>query len=439
MYKLPYLFLFWALLPVSLMAQSDLLKSGPMVGYSEMREVAVWVQTAGPADVFLRYWQAEDSMASLRTRRLSTAYEEAFTAVFQIPFLEPGKTYHYALFINRKKISLPYETSFQTQSLWQWRRDQDPPQYTVALGSCTYINDSAYDRPGRTYGNDYQVFTSIHKKDPDMMLWLGDNVYLREADWYSRSGILDRYTHTRSTPEMQPLLASTHHYAIWDDHDYGPNDANRSFIGKEQTLEAFRLFWPNRISGLPGAEGGITSQFQFGDIDYFLLDNRYFRSPNRRTTGQRTILGNAQIEWLIDALKTSRAPFKMVVMGGQFLNTAAVHETYSTFPEERQKLLELIVEEKIPNVVFLTGDRHHTELSKLDTAGITIYDFTVSPLTSGPNTNVTEVNRHREEGTLVQERNFGMLTFSGAFRERQLKMQIFNSEGTLLWERTIAQ
>ena len=31
---------------------------------------------------------------------------------------------------------------------------------------------------------------AIHQKKPDFMVWLGDNIYLREPDWSSHSGYL---------------------------------------------------------------------------------------------------------------------------------------------------------------------------------------------------------------------------------------------------------
>ena len=81
------------------------------------------------------------------------------------------------------------------------------------------------------------------------MIWLGDNVYFREPD-DSRTGVYHRYSHDRSLPELQPLLGSVHHYAIWDDHDYGPNNSDRSFIYKNITLQAFKDFWANPTYGL---------------------------------------------------------------------------------------------------------------------------------------------------------------------------------------------
>ena len=269
------------------------------------------------------------------------------------------------------------------------------------------------------------------------MLWLGDNTYLREPDWYTRTGFLHRYTHTRSLPELQPLLASTHHYAIWDDHDYGPNDSDGSFIHKDMARDIFALFWGNPSYGLPG-KGGITSQFRWADVDFFLLDNRYFRTSNNLKAGEKTLLGDAQFDWLINALATSDATFKIVAIGGQVLTTYTGNETYVNIcPEERTRLLRRIDEEGIKNIVFLTGDRHHTELSKVvNKSGNSVYDLTVSPLTSGVH-QTSEANLLRVEETLVTTRNFGILEFDGPRKGRSMTMRIFDSNGKELWSRKI--
>jgi alkaline phosphatase D len=418
-----------------LLAQANLLQSGPMLGYSEMREVMLWVQTKVPARVQFEYWPEAEPQATKMTAIVNTQAETAFTAHIKAEFLEPGKRYQYRLYLNKKKVELPYPTVFQTQTLWQWRTD--PPPFTLALGSCTYINEDPYDRPGTPYGADYFIFQSIQQKKPDMMLWLGDNTYLREVDWNSRSGILHRHTHSRAVPEMQALLASTHHYAIWDDHDFGPDDSDRSFIHKDLTLEAFKLFWGNPSYGVNGKPGTTTS-VQFNDMDFFLLDNRYYRSPNHRDTGERTILGQEQKEWLIDALAASKAPFKFVAIGGQFLNTIKVAENCINYEEEHQWILDRIEEENIKNVFFLTGDRHLSELARyVNKKGNVLYDLTISPLSSGPNTRPDQGNLNRVEGTVVTQRNFGLLSFSGLRTQRKMKIQIFDNKGVELWNREI--
>ncbi|MBK6620264.1 MAG: alkaline phosphatase family protein [Saprospirales bacterium] len=427
----------WLLAIPSLFSQRSLLQSGPMVGYSEMREVMLWVQTNAPAAVQFSYWPQDHPEQVKMTTTYNTFEEEAFTARLIADEVEPGTNYDYQLKINGKAVSLDFPTTFQTQALWQWRGD--PPNFTFALGSCAYINETVYDRPGNPYGGDYGIFESIKTKDPDMMLWLGDNIYLREVDWYSWTGILKRYTHARSLREMQPLLASTHNYAIWDDHDFGPDNSDRGFVHKDKTLRAFELFWANPGYGIPESEG-ITGQFQWADADFSLLDNRYHRSPDKRKTGDKTMFGEAQFEWLIDALSSSQAAFKFVVTGGVVLNSAKGGENYvNVYPEERTRLLKLIEEEGIKNVVFLTGDVHFTELSKLElNNGIVVHDFTVSPLTSGVNTYESE-NIFRVPGTKVQARNFATIQVTGPRTQRSLTLRVFNSAGEELWVQTISQ
>lgn len=413
-------------------AQSDLINAGPMTGYSEMREAAIWIQTKSAVLVKAEYYSVSRPNERFSTKEVSTSADEAFTAHLIAENVEPGQVYNYEIFINGSKAEIPWELKFRTQELWQWRTDA--PAYSFAVGSCAYINESVYDRPGKPYGSDYEIFSSIVNKKPDFMIWLGDNVYLREVDWYSRSGILKRYTHDRATKELQPLLGSVHHYAIWDDHDYGPNNSDRAFRNKHHTLEAFKLFWANPSYGFNGA-GSITTMFQWGDAEFFLLDNRTFRTPEKREFGERTVLGKEQIEWLIDALSSSYAPFKFVCMGGQFLNPAARYEMYSTFPEEWQYIKDAIRKENITGVIFLTGDRHHSEVTKLERPGTyPLYDFTLSSLTAGISLAKDEPNFNRVPGSLVEEHNFGLITISGKSKERVLTLSILGVDGKELYK-----
>lgn len=417
-------------------AQSELRQSGPMVGYSTMREVLLWVQTTESAAVHFEYWVTANPGQRYQTDAVETVKKTAFTAKCYADQVEPGLLYEYELFINNQKVERPYPLRFQTPTLWQWR--EDAPDFKFVFGSGCYINETPYDRPGQPYGGEYEIFDAIYHQSPDFMIWGGDNIYLREADWNSRTGILHRYTHTRSTPEIQPLLGSIHHYAIWDDHDFGPDNSDRSVWNKDVTLEAFELFWGNPSYGINGQPGTATTFF-WSDAQFFLLDNRYDRAPNHRRTGERTILGQEQLEWLIDGLKSSLATFKFVVMGGQFLNPFPFGENYSAYPEEREKIIQLIGQEDINGVVFLTGDRHFSELSKLERyQDYPLYDFTASPFTSGVfKGGQDEENFLRVENTLVLERNFGQIEVTGARGERQLKMSVVNNHGEEKWAVTV--
>ena len=423
-------------LSAAMAVQAQVRINGPMPGYTDLRETRIWLQCHGPCRVALAYWDEARPDSVLRTGELDSDPMNGNALTFTLGDLEPGRTYGYRVELDGAPYDAGELLRFHTQPLWRHRTD--PPPFKLVVGSCTYVNEPEYDRPGKPYGGDYQIFGSIAALQPDLMLWLGDNVYFREPDWGSWSGIVHRYTHTRSLPELQHLLRCTQHVAIWDDHDFGPNDANGAFVNAALTTRAFGLFWPNPSMGVNAAPGTVTTMFQYHDIDFFLLDDRSVRVPAEMRTKGPTILGAAQIDWLIQALKYSRAPFKMVAIGGQFLNTAAVYENYAMFAEERQRIIDRIAAEGITGVVFLSGDRHFTELSRLDLPdGNVIHDFTVSPLTSGvhpPN----EQNDLRVEGTLVADRNFGVLEFAGPANARTLRLAVYDSEGLLQWDRTIA-
>jgi alkaline phosphatase D len=414
------------------------LQSGPMVGYTDMREVLLWAQTKGNAYVQFVYW---DTTAPSVRYYTDAVYTEAptYTAKCIADQVQPGKTYQYELRLGRKAVQLPYPTMFKTQSLWQWRTD--PPPFSFATGSCAYVNETIYDRPGTPYGSNYQIFNKIVDQKPDFMVWLGDNVYLREADWNTKTGMAHRYTHSRSLPELQPLLASTAHYAIWDDHDFGPDNSDGTWVHKDMAWEIFRDFWGNPTFGVNGQKG-CTTLFQYNDADFFMLDNRYFRTANRCKTCDRTSLGKEQLEWLIGALSASRAPFKFVAIGGQVITDDNHEESaFHDFPAERDSLISRIEREGIKGVVFLTGDKHYTELSAYkNKAGNWMYDLTASALTSGSFTDAATktTNSFRVPGTVVAENNFAMLRFSGPRKARELAITVYNAQGKEMWTQTIS-
>lgn len=414
-----------------------------MLGPATLRDATVWLLLDRPGAVTVDYRPLSQDTAiayepAVPGRVTALAGADGVASIV-IPGLEPGTRYAYELEIDGRPTDRPYPLEFATQRLWQYR--SDPPTLTVAIGSCAFVNEERYDRRGDPYGNGYEVFGSIAERRPDAMLWLGDNTYLREVDWDSPDGIAHRYAHTRSLPEMQRLLAIAPHYATWDDHDYGPNDSDRSYVLKSAALSTFRRYWPNATAGLPGVPGVFT-QFRLADVDFFLLDDRFHRTPNASPAdSQRTILGRPQLRWLLDALTYSRAPFKVIAIGGQLLNPMAVFETYANVaPEERQLLLDEIARRRIEGVVVISGDRHHTELIRIERPGhYPLLEFTSSPLTAGPASRPRDAeNDARVEGTLVTQRNFGTLTFEGPRTDRTLTMRTFDTQGTMLWEHSVA-
>lgn len=429
---------FFLLFSSLVFSQNILLQSGPMVGYCEMTEAVIWLQTKENVPVKIEYFAVDNPTQIFFSDNYNSSKDVAFTYHIILDKLVPGKKYKYNVYTNNKKVVLPYETSFSSKKLWQWR--EDAPDFTIAFGSCMYINETELDRPGKPYGSGYSIFESISMKNPDIMIWGGDNTYLREADWDSKTGIYHRNTHSRSIKEIQPLLAKTQNFAIWDDHDYGPNDSDRSFYNKYITQKAFKDFWANKSYGIGSNQNeGVFSTFNWGDAQFFLIDDRFFRSPQDRITGDKTMLGSTQFEWLIDALSSSISSFKIIVIGGQVLNSVPDAENYGHYPEEKEKLLKEIYNNKIKGVLFLTGDRHFAELSMLTRGGTyPIYDWTVSPLTAGVVSGKgVENNKYKVAGSDFAQHNFGLISFSGNKANRQLKLSLFDTNGNELWNKVI--
>lgn len=409
------------------------LAAGPMAGESDFLQVRLWVETKSPQEVYYRYWPKGDLGSAKTSKTKNTTEDSYFMVQTEITGLEPGTVYNYEVYLDGKKQVFDYELQFQTQTLWQFRTD--PPAFKFAVGSCTYTNEAAYDRPGRAYGQSFDIFNSIATHDANFMLWGGDNIYLREVDWNTKNGIYRRYSLFKGQPELQKLWGRMHHFAIWDDHDFGPNDSDRSYFGKSWALEAFKSNWanPNYIF----ENEAVTGTFMWEDVQFFLLDDRWFKAPNSDPNPEKEYLGKKQLDWLIDHLTFSRAPFKVVVCGGQVINAAGVFENMAAYPKEREELLRRIHEHKIPGVVFISGDRHHTAINKLERENAyPLYDFTISPLTSSA---YEPVKEEYEAGTLLEntvvkgKQNFAIMEVTGSRTDRKLNVKTFDAQNTLLW------
>ena len=417
--------------------------SGPMLGYAEHREVLIWLEVSPKVEeVSLTYWKKGEP----DTQKL-VCYKGELGKTFNpikiaIGELDMNTTYEYAVFLDKEQQSFDYPLQFSTKKLWEWR--EDPPKFSFLMGSCAYINDATYDRPGEPYGKGTEIFKVMAGEDADFMLWLGDNVYLREADWSSEYGIQYRFSHTRKHPDLQAFWAKMSHYAIWDDHDFGPNNSNKSFELKDVALQSFTDYWGNRTYG-EADNKGTYGKFTYADAEFYLLDSRYHRSADRIADDDpnKDFLGEKQMEWLKNSLLSSYAPFKFIANGSQILNAASKSERMQQYQAEYNELMDFITKYQIEGVVFLTGDRHFAEMIEVTPAEgfYPLRDITSSPLSAGTYSTIMKSDEVKHPSvvkeTILPEHNYIKITIEGKRKKREMTIQAFDKTGKERWKKEL--
>ncbi len=198
--------------------------------------------------------------------------------------------------------------------------------------------------------------------EPDLCLWIGDNVY---ADTEDDPGFIQAcYDKLAARPYFQRLKAAAPFLATWDDHDFGLNNAGKEYPLKAESRQLFLDFWELNET-VPAERPGIYYDHFFdaggNRLQVIMLDVRY----NRDAPGTGgDVLGEAQWQWLAEALRKP-ADLRLLVSGFQILLDAdSGSETWALFPEARQRLFDLIRHTNAEGVVLLTGDQHYGEVAR---------------------------------------------------------------------------
>ncbi|WP_192822467.1 alkaline phosphatase D family protein [Rufibacter sp. LB8] len=280
------------------------------------------------------------------------------------------------------------------------------PLSVIALGSC---NSQDRKQP---------LWEEILKNNPQLWIWLGDNIY---GDTEDMALLKVKYEKQRQQPGYQKLLATVPVVGIWDDHDYGQNNAGKEYAHKAESQQLFWDFVDEPANSPRRKQEGVYSAHTYGppgqQVKVLLLDGRYHRDPligeepkyKPNPTGD--MLGEAQWQWLERELTNSTAQFHLIGSGLQFIADDHRYERWGNFPASRKRLFDLIARTKAANVILLSGDRHFAELSKIDWPGVPypLYDLTSSGLTHNWRDGFfIEPNRHRV-GAIQDRLNFGLL------------------------------
>jgi alkaline phosphatase D len=420
-------------------ALANNLISGPWVGNVTIRNATVWAEvTPNTKKVAVKIFPVNNT-ANVKIVNYTGVLGNDFNPIkIDLNGLDMNTKYQYIMLIDGKEISPGFITTFNTLDLWQHRKPA--PDFTFLTGSCAYFNEPKFDRPGKPYGGDSSIFETMVNTNAAFHVWLGDGWYTREVDYYTKWGLNYRASRDRSLPILQKFMASMPQYAIWDDHDYGPNDQCKSYVLKDESRQVFMNYTCNPSYGEKGE--GIYSVISYSDVDIFLTDDRYFRSEDNildsidgKVNTDKTYFGKKQMEWLKNALSYSKATFKIIATGGQVLNVANKFECMQQYTAEYNELMKFLADQKIEGVLFFTGDRHHSEVVKLERPGLyNLFDITNSPYTSG----VSKVrglelnNPVRVDGTLVEAQNFSKVSVTGKKNERVLQVDFIGIKGDKL-------
>ncbi len=291
--------------------------------------------------------------------------------------------------------------------------DTQAEDFVIAFGSCNHQWDPQ------------TIWAEVIKNDPDLWIWTGDIVY---ADTEDMDKLNKDYNHLKSTPGYQSLLAQCPVVGIWDDHDYGANNAGKNYPKKDDSKEALFRFLDVSEDNPAGQRPGAYQSYDYVhddiNIKLILLDVRYFRDDPDTIDG--TILGADQWTWLEEQIE-SEADFTLIAGGIQFLHTEHRFEKWYNYPQEYQKLLDLIDHKELSNVILISGDRHIGEIAEFHYQdGQVIHEITASGLTHSYEKS-TETNSLRV-GPLITTINFGLMRIT----DKRVHLELHNQHNQVV-------
>lgn len=288
----------------------------------------------------------------------------------------------------------------------------------IAFGSCSRHNA---DQP---------LWDAIVASDPDLWIWTGDIIY---ADTQDMDLMRALYALQRSRRDYGRLLAACPVIGTWDDHDYGVNNGGREYPRRQRSQQLLLDFLAVSPEDPRRERAGVYTSHLLGPPGHqarvILLDTRYHREePGPRTD----VLGAEQMKWLEDELSGSDARVHIIVSSIQVIPQEHKYEKWANFPQARQQLFDLVRRSGAPGVLFLSGDRHIAEISRLDAEaiGYPLYDVTSSGMTHSWDSFPGEPNRHRL-GKVFHELNYGLLEIDWQADPPMLDLQIRDRDNSI--------
>lgn len=321
--------------------------AGPQLGHVGPEEARVWIRATASAP--WRVLVREESQSAIVHEYEGPALTDktAFTGIVTLNGLKPSTRYVYEVILGDRSQTPGIRPAFVTAP-----PDGKAGKLRIALGSCVGETLAAAApawaelAARRTMAPEQGAF--------DILLMLGDNHYANTTEIEKQRVY---YTAHRLTAAWRELGANVPVYAIWDDHDYGPDNSDGVEAGKENSLRVFQEYWANPGCGEQDNPGCYFT-FTRGDVQFFMLDGRYHRTPNLAPTSpDKTMLGPKQLAWLKRELAASKAKIKILANGSEW-QSYGTDDSWNSFRNERDAFFAWIDEQKIEGVILISGDRH---------------------------------------------------------------------------------
>ncbi len=346
---------------VKLIEKHDLrLFNGPMLGDIRPTSASFWVRTAGPATVHVQVGKQQSDT-------VETTAADDFTTVMTVSGLQPFTDYKYSVSVDGRTIQRD-AFNFRTAPTKGQKVD-----FHVTFGSGSrYVPVHEY------------AWSNMAGSRPMAYLGLGDNVYI---DVVNRRGAQRMFYYRRClSPAYSELINSVGMYAVWDDHDMAMNDsaggAGMRHPWKQPNWTVFRQNWNNPSYGGGEKLPGTWHSFSLGDVDFFMTDGRFYREKK-----DKTMLGPDQKRWLLESLAAAKGKFKVIASGTMWADGADKDGKDSwagTWArDERDEIFDLINDKKINGVILISGDRHRSDIWKIDRPrGYPLYEFVSAKVTN---------------------------------------------------------
>lgn len=386
---------------------------GPMLGNLTDEGVSVWVRTRDPEKLQL----VVDGHTSGTVA--STAASD-FTAVMTVSGLDASTQYTGKIVREGDGEAVLGFVDFKTRSAVR-----EAATFKVVFGGgAGYVPEWEY------------MWDTVSAFEPNALLMLGDNVYIDDPEnqWTQYYC----YHRRQSRPEWRRLVSRVPVYSIYDDHDFGDNDCIpgpeiEKPAWKRKVWNTFRNNWANPAYGGGEEHPGCWYTFSIADVQFFMLDGRYYRDLKGGS-----MLGPVQKAWLKEELKGSKATFKVLVSPVPFTPNIkpGSKDPWDGFPEEREEIFSFLESEKIEGVFLVAADRHRTDLRKNKREnGYPLYEFESSRLT----------NRHvhsviKTPGLIWGYRDtcsFGLMEFDTTKEDPQVTFRCIDIDGQEKYSYTV--